>query len=92
MRQTDAHSTTHSLVYKINCSIIYGPATLPSGVVVALVTLDHATLVQIQARQPIYPPILTVEGPVLPIFIAKSGIQAIPRGSIPNNGLRSQSS
>ena len=44
---------TLSLVHKTNCSIIYEVKTLPSGVVVALVTLDHATLVRIQARQPI---------------------------------------
>ena len=47
---------TLSLVHKTNCSIIYEAKTLPSGVVVALVTLDHATLVRIQARQPITSP------------------------------------
>ena len=46
------HSITFSLVYKTHCCIIYGVNPLPSGVVVALVTLDHATLVRIQARQP----------------------------------------
>ena len=65
-------SITSSLVYKANCCIIYWVNPLPSGVVVALVTLDHATLVRIQARQPIHPPILTLKGPIWPICKAKS--------------------